>query len=1055
MKSNKTELVMGMNLSESTTVFEEVSVTLPASHVGNRVKVELVEESPELPENSVPLGTVYEIDVEGLTDEATEIPVKISFDTGFEQADEDKALVIMHYDEENELWIPTLTVEDESGRSYTYTKDFSLYTLVLYGETLEVKDFSPGVNGLTFVNYPEVLRNADNHLSDFDTTGNEDGCCFGMTITSLELYNEKLPRDPEFDFDVNKEAILYKLVRFEVETTDGKMEIDLDPFFYKPRVTCEAILEAVFNEHGRQLLTDIEATLEFLVLAPSRISLSITQIDEILYSLVLGRPIEVGIFSLPFLKNAHSIVVYGAEIKPFGIDFAIYDPNYPGVTKTLSVIEPFWIMGDYGKEYDFLLADSLKTVAGSHATRQELEEMLDNAYIPRFKGMYYNINDNSIWMSLWNHYRPDRPTPSSINIMRKENSSYSLLKTIDDKGTTQIHTDVNVEPNKTYTYRIDRIDGGESPEYSIETKVFNVDPVSGSNVSKDGFTISMDLPAGIYRAYKNYSDTQIDHLKSGGNTISFSATECQQYFSNGTVNLKILGVFDSSFVTRDVIYYLTDPPTVTKVSGPNGEISENSSTFSWTGSDPDGTITKYEYREDEGSWESNGTSTSYTWSGYSIGEHTFEVRAQDDEGAYSNIIIWNFTYAAVEEVPYITWQKCLGGSGLDDGLSIQQTSDGGYIVSGYTGSIDGDVSGNHGDLDFWVVKLSSTGNLQWQKCLGGSSLDDARSIQQTSDGGYVVAGYAHSNDGDVSGNHGNAVDFWVVKLSSTGSLQWQKCLGGSGWDFAHSIRQTSDGGYIVLGSTGSNDGDVSGNHGNYDLWVVKLSSTGNLQWQKCLGGSGQEEGLSIQQTSDGGYVVAGCAHSNDGDVSGNHGNFDFWVLKLTNTGSLQWQKCLGGSGDDGVGSIQQTSDGGYIVAGYTNSNDGDVSGNHANFDFWVVKLSSTGNLQWQKCLGGSGDDGVGSIQQTSDGGYIVAGVTWSNDGDVSGNHGVLDFWVVKLSSMGSLQWQKCLGGSSLDEAHSIQQTDDGGYIVLGSTGSNDGDVSGNHGDSDFWVVKLD
>jgi len=359
------------------------------------------------------------------------------------------------------------------------------------------------------------------------------------------------------------------------------------------------------------------------------------------------------------------------------------------------------------------------------------------------------------------------------------------------------------------------------------------------------------------------------------------------------------------------------------------------------------------------------------------------------------------------------------------------------------------VSGNHGDgdADFWVVKLSSTGSLQWQKCLGGSRDDSAHSIQQTSDGGYIVAGFTDSNDGDVSGNHGGW-DVWVVKLNSTGSLQWQKCLGGSDWDYAHSIQQTSDGGYIVAGWTWSNDGDVSGNHGGLDVWVVKLSSTGTLQWQKCLGGSGWDGASHAQQTSDGGYIVS---MSNDGDVSG----YDFWVVKLSSTGSLQWQKCLGGSGWDYARSIQQTSDGGYIVAGHTESNDGDVSGNHGGLDVWVVKLSSTGSLQWQKCFGGSGWDGAHSIQQTSDGGYIVAGHTESNDGDVSGNHGGWDVWVVKLNSTGSLQWQKCLGGSDFDYAYSIQQTSDGGYIVAGGTYSNDGDVSGNHGDMDFWVVKLD
>ena len=350
-------------------------------------------------------------------------------------------------------------------------------------------------------------------------------------------------------------------------------------------------------------------------------------------------------------------------------------------------------------------------------------------------------------------------------------------------------------------------------------------------------------------------------------------------------------------------------------------------------------------------------------------------------------------------------------------------------------------------------------SIQFAVCLGGGACDRARSIQQTSDGGFIVAGFTASDEGNVSGYHGGyRYDFWVVKLSSTGVMEWQKCLGGSSDDRAFSVQQTDDGGYIVAGYTVSNDGDVSGNHDGEDSWVVKLSSTGGIEWQKCLGGRGYDCARSIQQTVDGGYIVAGYTVSNGGDVSGNHGGEDFWVVKLSSTGVIEWQKCLGGDDDDRAYSIQQTADGGFIVTGFTCSNDGDVSGNHGNADFWVVKLSSTGVIEWQKCLGGSNDDQAYSVQQTVDGGFIVAGETYSNDGDVSGNHGVGfdDFWVVKLSSAGVIEWQKCLGGTWCELAFSVQQTDDGGFIVAGYTTSNDGDVNGNHavGCDDFWVVKL-
>ena len=399
------------------------------------------------------------------------------------------------------------------------------------------------------------------------------------------------------------------------------------------------------------------------------------------------------------------------------------------------------------------------------------------------------------------------------------------------------------------------------------------------------------------------------------------------------------------------------------------------------------------------------------------------------------------------QAPAIQWQKSLGGSSSDGASSIKQTNDGGYIVLGNSNSINGDVKGNHGGHDYWLVKLNNIGDTLWQKTLGGSNDESAQSVQQTSDGGYIVAGYTNSTNGDVTGNHGLS-DYWIVKLNSSGAIQWQKTLGGSSEDYAYSIQQTIDGGYIVAGETNSNDGNVTGNHGNSDYWIVKLNSIGTIQWQKTFGGSNGESAQSVQQTSDGGYIIAGTTFPSFGII-------DYWIIRLDSTGTLKWQKSLGGSNPDYATSIEQTNDKGYIVAGNSRSTDGDVTGLHGNnADFWVVKLDSSGNIQWNKCLGGYGDEGATSIHKTNDGGYIVAGYSNIFTGDVTNNYGDYDYWVVKLNSTGAIQWQKNLGGSNTDYAYSIQQTSDGGYIVAGFSSSNDSDVTGNHGDKDFWVVKL-
>jgi hypothetical protein len=418
------------------------------------------------------------------------------------------------------------------------------------------------------------------------------------------------------------------------------------------------------------------------------------------------------------------------------------------------------------------------------------------------------------------------------------------------------------------------------------------------------------------------------------------------------------------------------------------------------------------------------------------------------------------------QTPAMVWQKCLGGNNGDYGWSVEQTTDGGFIMAGYTEGLDAaDVIGYHGNVsvgDIWVVKTDNAGNIQWQKCIGGTYFETGAWIHQTADGGYAVAGTSSSVDCDFQGNHGGS-DYLLMKLNPKGDVVWKKLYGGSINEYCWSMALAPDGGYILAGETESNNGDITVNHGLRDYWVIKVDASGNLQWQKSLGGSQTDEAYSVQATADGGCVVAGYTESNDGDVTGNHGLRDYWVVKLNNSGNIQWQKALGGSAFDVAWSIALTNDGGYILAGSSGSNNGDVSGNHfalaPNFlDYWIVKLNSAGVLQWQKCFGGNFNETAYSVQPTQDGGYVVVGSAQSPDGDLNCNAGLEDAWIIKISATGALQWQKQLGGNWYDELHCIKELADGSFIGLGHACSKDisgAKVSANMGScGDFWLVKL-
>ncbi len=401
----------------------------------------------------------------------------------------------------------------------------------------------------------------------------------------------------------------------------------------------------------------------------------------------------------------------------------------------------------------------------------------------------------------------------------------------------------------------------------------------------------------------------------------------------------------------------------------------------------------------------------------------------------------------------IQWQNSFGGSDTEFGNSIRQTFDGGFIVLGESISDDGDVTATHTNYEYWIIKISNSGLLEWQKTLGGSNAEIGLSVRQCTDSGYILAGYTGSYDGNITYNHGDR-DFWIVKLDVDGNMEWQRTLGGSYTDFAYDIEQTSDDGFIVTGESNSVDGDVTGNHGNDDIWVVKLDSLGNIIWQNSFGGSQTDRSRGIRQTNEGGYIVAGETSSNDGDVTGLHGGYDFWIVKLSDVGAIEWTKTLGGSNHDYAMEIKQTFDGGFIMVGESNSNDGDVTGNHGIGDYWVVKVDSLGNIEWSKSYGGTSADVPLSVIQTRDSGIVVAGYSSSTDFDITNNNGNSDVWILKLDQSGSLLWQSTYGGAGFEQAMSVIECFDGALACVGFSEYISGDVTINHGSFDYWVLKL-
>jgi parallel beta-helix repeat protein len=527
--------------------------------------------------------------------------------------------------------------------------------------------------------------------------------------------------------------------------------------------------------------------------------------------------------------------------------------------------------------------------------------------------------------------------------------------------------------------------------YAAPVANFSGTPVSGTAPLAVSFT---DTSTGNITSWSwDFGDTGTSTLQNPSHTYTSAGTY--------TVSLTVTGPGGSD--TKTATNYITvyAVPVANFSGTPVSGTAPLSVTFTDTST---GDITSWSWVFGDG-YTSTVQNPSHTY--LFAGTYTVSLTVTGPGGSNTKTMAGYITVS----VPAVKqWVKTYGGPYPDQVYFIQQTSDGGYIAAGETGSFG--VSGN----DAWLLKLDSGGNVEWQKTYGGTGNDYAYSIQQTQDGGYVVAGERSSSS--------TSSYAWVLKLDSSGNIQWTNAYGGIGSDYAYSIRQTQDGGYIVAGGTGSFSA------GGSDAWVLKLDGSGNIQWAKAFGAIGNDYAYSIQQSQDGGYIVAG------GTESFGAGGSDAWVLKLDGSGNVQWAKAYGGISNDYAYSIQQAQDGSYAVAGETESFSAGGS------DAWLLKLDGSGNVQWAKAYGGTGNDYAYSIQQTADSGFVIAGET------ASFGAGSYNAWVLKLDGSGNVQLQKTFGSISDDFARSIQRTSDGGYIVAGGTGSFGA------GGIDAWVLKL-
>lgn len=362
---------------------------------------------------------------------------------------------------------------------------------------------------------------------------------------------------------------------------------------------------------------------------------------------------------------------------------------------------------------------------------------------------------------------------------------------------------------------------------------------------------------------------------------------------------------------------------------------------------------------------------------------------------------------------------------------------------------------------FQIPEVLETGNkLDLVETLGGAKNDAFNAVEQTADGGYIAAGYTQSNAGDIATKTNDSFDFLVSKFSPENTLEWQRTYGGSDDDRAAAIIQTRDGGFAVLGYAKSADQEVSTNAGAKDFWLLKLSNNGTLLWEKSFGFSGADYGTALLETKEGGFLLSGVLDVSASNGQGNarralkqHAGGDYWAIKTDPSGELEWSRFFGGSFTEVPLGIVETADNNFILAGSSDSNDFNISNSNGSYDFWITKIAADGDLIWEKSFGGSEIDEARAITNTNDGNFIIVGDTRSADKNVSINNGAADVWILKISAEGALLWEKTIGGSSFDVARAVSKTQDNGYLIAGSSRSLDNGFE-NNGQNDALILKV-
>jgi hypothetical protein len=375
------------------------------------------------------------------------------------------------------------------------------------------------------------------------------------------------------------------------------------------------------------------------------------------------------------------------------------------------------------------------------------------------------------------------------------------------------------------------------------------------------------------------------------------------------------------------------------------------------------------------------------------------------------ILILGIVFPGVS-ISQITFEKTYGGTLSDAGFSVHQIKDGGFIIAGYTWSF------GSGWSDVYLIKTDPFGDTLWTKTYGDVSGDRGLSVRQTSDSGFIITGSKRTFSGGY-------IDVYLIKTDSFGDTLWTKTFGGHKYDYGSSVQQTSDGGFVIAGGT------ASFGAGGWDVYLIKTDSFGDTLWTRTFGSSSSDRSFSVQETSDGGFIIAGWTAS-FGAIKA-----DVYIIRTDSSGDSLWTKTYGGSSYDFGNFVQQTSDGGFVIAGYT------YSFGAGSIDIYLIRTNTLGDTLWTRTYGGTSNDFGNSVQQTSDGGFIISGRTESFGA------GLNDVYLIKINSIGDTLWTRTFGGADEEWGNAVEQTTDGGFIIVGLT------QSFGSGQSDVYLIKTE